>query len=554
METQYVDDIGQADRQAARTTEPQMSPIWQSLGLIVFGPPRPEPHELNAWGRSLSIFKEKDQTEYLVSDYHTPEHKKRHVKFIRKASRYMAELFSDDSNLLCIENNGYKLRAPVSEDVFKMVSAEVRTEVYMPLVFSRRTELLGGMFAYIWRCCTNAQMEGEATRPIPLHPVNSLVTGMCMFGANIYGVDQYGDRHPLTNTFYAMPRGRKILSVALTDEGLHPYEQMMLQQFRLQMPMFKAMGGHARQKVFYQSVFEEYVLYGVNLFLRGEMSIAALKAYAHQVRRRTDFIKACISEVCLAFDVDWDHGQSTLSALFGDAEQGEAAHEDPVDAFFSRAGLSTTLIVSDLPVGERVALVRKTFHACLARLAAQSGPQGEVWSHIAATLQHDEDQHNTRYNDDSLLTVNFLNYAAKVAFVRRTQIGEVCLSHPFHEKAMALSYKDMHAEKFGEILAVNWIPPLFSHGSFKDGLYYLNEGQPLLNSLIEKGVLDQCAMRLGAYALGMSKVEDDAKKAINALLQQEAQRWPMEIPSQAMTAQPVDANFFQASLSTSVER
>ncbi|MGC4061115.1 MAG: hypothetical protein QM749_09890 [Aquabacterium sp.] len=539
METQYIDDVEQADRQQpslARKTEPQTPPTWQSMGLIVFGSTAHEPHELKAWGRTLSIFKEKDQTEYLVPDYHTPDHKKRHIKFIRKTSRYMAELFGDEGSLLCVENAGYKVRSPISEDVLKMVSAEVRSEVYMPLVFSRRTELLGGIYAYIWRCCTNAQMEATATRPLSTHPVNSLVTGMCMFGSNIYGVDQYGEQHPLTNTFYTMPRGRKILSVALTDDELHPYEHMMLQQFRLQMPMFKAMGGQAPQKVFYQSVFEEYVLYGVNLFLRGEMSIAALKAYAHHVRRRTDFIKARIAEVCLAYGVDWDHGQSTLSALFCGADKDEARQQDPVDAFLCLAGISPTLIVSDLPVGERVALIRQTCQACVRRLAAQSGALGEVWSHVADTLRHDDEQHNTRYSEDSLLTLNFLNYAAKVAFVRRTQAGEVCLSHPFHEKAMALSYKDMHAEKFGEILAINWIPPLFSHGSFKDGLYYLDEDRSLLNGLIERGVLDQCAMRLGAHALGMSKVEDDAKKTINALLQeaQEAERRPVEAPGQGV--------------------
>lgn len=532
METQYADDIEHAHEQHAQPENAcgrPMPKLRQSLGLIVFGDPAHEPHALNAWGRSMSIFKEKNQDTYLVPDYHTSDHKKRHVKFIRKTSKYMAELFDDDGSLLCVENAGYKVRAPISEDVFKVVCAEVRTEVYMPLVFSLRTELLGGIYAYLWRCCTNTQSENSPTRPLSTHPITSLVTGMCMFGSNIYGVDQYGERHPLTNTFYTIPKGRKILSVALTEEALHPYENMMLQQFRLQMPMLRAMGGQAPQKVFYQSVFEEYVLYGINMFLRGEMSIAALKSYARHVKKRADLIKARVSEVCAEYGVAWDGGQSTLSALFVGAKECAVFQEDPVDAFFSLAGISSHLIVSDLPVGDRVALLRRTFHACLKRLAAQPGAVGEVWSHVASSLKQD-DESNTRYSDDSLLTLNFLNYAAKVAYVRLTQPGEVCLSHPFHEKAMALSYRDMHAERFGEILAINWIPPLFSHGAFKDGLYYLEEGRSLLNGLIEKGVLHQCALRLGAHALGMPKVEEDAEKGIDALLQ-EAVRQTMDVPA-----------------------
>jgi hypothetical protein len=199
------------------------------------------------------------------------------------------------------------------------------------------------------------------------------------------------------------------------------------------------------------------------------------------------------------------------------------------------AGISSHLIVSDLPVGDRVALIRKTFHTCLKRLAAQPGTVGEVWSHVADTLKQDNET-NARYSDDSLLTLNFLNYAAKVAHVRLTQPGEVCLSHPFHEKAMALSYRDMHAARFGDILAVNWIPPLFSHGAFKDGLYYLDEGRALLNGLIEKGLLQHCALRLGAHALGMLKVEEDAEKGIDALLQEAARQAmdaPMDMPLEA---------------------
>lgn len=405
------------------------------------------------------------------------------------------------------------LKVCLDEDVKRIVSGDVRSEIYLPVAYERNGVLEGGMYAYMWRC-----ESGSGQSPSLLQrPVTSIVTGMCMFGSNIWGVDQHGGKHPLTNTFYAMPEGACVGSVFLDSEGLHPYENMMLRLFDMQLPMLKAMG-RGRQKVFFQAVFEEYVLYGVQLFMRGQMSMLALCDYVDHVRARATDIRRRMSDMCERHGVDFDGGQSTLAALFdGGLQESGMRGVDIVEGFVNRYQIDVSML-RDGPDELRLRVIERVFWGCIERLSRQDGGPGDVWRHVGQVLREAQGE-DARYDASSLLTLNFLNYAAKIAIVRRVDPdGELCLVHPFHEKPMALAYKDLHAEKFGGILSLNWIPPVFSHGSFKDGLYYLDEGKDLVNDWIDAGVLGFCGLETEAEALRRSDLKALASDRVRQIL------------------------------------
>jgi hypothetical protein len=83
---------------------------------------------------------------------------------------------------------------------------------------------------------------------------------------------------------------------------------------------------------------------------------------------------------------------------------------------------------------------------------------------------------------------------------------------------MALAYKDLHAEKFGGILSLNWVPPVFSHGPFKDGLYYLEDGKDGINELIDAGVLELCGLEVGAEAVRSVDLKNGASERLREIL------------------------------------
>jgi hypothetical protein len=474
--------------------------------------------ELRSWGRTMALFREQEQNNYLVEDFQDDATKKKHIKFIRKNARYLTELFGGQGDILQQEAGSYKICVSLSGTVHKIVSAEVRSEVYIPIAVYENNILKGGAYAYIWRCCSNEQSEKATTKPISKEPVTSIVTGMCMFGTNIVGIDQHGFKHPLTNTFYSLPAGACIESIELERDGLHPYEQMMLRTFELQLPMMKALGGGLPQKIFYQCVHAEYVLYGINAYIRGEMTLKALHAYAHHVSERVQFIREAIERSCRKYGFDFDGGKSTLERVFRMSSSQESA-EDWVGDFLEMHGLQPTEITSDMPLEQRLTLIRGVFHRCLDLLASQQGADGEVWAHICSKLRSQNVEGKNRFDATSLLTLNFLNYAAKVAIVKaENPANNLCLIHPFHEKAMALSYRDIHSDRFGEILAINWIPPIFSHGSFKDGLYYLEDHKKSLAHLIGQGLLECCALETGAAAVGDIAAGQLARRHIYELL------------------------------------
>lgn len=489
-------------------------------GVIALNLQPPTAYPLRSWGRTMALFKEETQDMYLSDDFHAESNSKKHLKFIRKNGRYLMDLFNGKEDMLEHISGDYKIRISLSGNVYNMVSSEVRSEVYVPVAVFHKNKLRGGAYAYIWRCCTAEQAMDNQTRPLASAPVTAIVTGMCMFGTNIMGVDQNGCKHPLTNTFYTLPAGACIERIELAREGLHPYEQMMLREFELQLPMMKALGNGLSQKIFYQCVHAEYILYGINAYIRGEITLRALHVYARYVSERASLIRDAIEKSCERHGVEFDGGRSTLSCLFDDTktEKGLAAENWDLN-FILMHGIQADEIASNISPEKRLTILRNVFLKCIDKLAAQTGVHGEVWCHIKKRIFDHDGEGDARINTSSLLTLNFLNYAAKVAIVKGSHPTEnLCLLHPFQEKAMALAYKDLHAEKFGEILAINWVPPIFSHGSFKDGLYYLEKHKDVINHLIHEGVLEFCALETGALAIGDNIAAQLAKSHVLDLL------------------------------------
>lgn len=488
--------------------------ISRKTGIIVHETEAGHTHEIRSWGRKMALYKEYGENEFRVASFHEGDNEKKFKKFIRKNARFLGSLFGSDSSILSIKHHEHEIQICLDEDICKLVSAEVRSEIYLPVAYLRNGKVTGGMYAYMWRCDVS---DREHCPSLMQRPVTSIVTGMCMFGANIWGIDQHGAQHPLTNTFYTMPEGACIQSVTFDSDELHPYETMMLRLFDQQIPMYKAMG-QGQQKVFYQSVFEEYVLYGFQMFLMGQMNLPALCAYVDHVRARALYIRDHISRICQHHEMAFDNGKSTLAPLFGDELHPAIRGVEVVERFINLHEIDVAHLQHQSRE-DRLIGVGRAFWRCLDRLSTQPGHAGDVWRHIKMTMTGHQKENSSKYDLSSLLTLNFLNYAAKVAIVRRSNPeGELCLSHPFHEKAMALAYKDLHAETSGGILSVNWIPPIFTHGAFKDGLYYLEKDKRSLNELIDSGVLDLCSLEIGAEATRHATLKNDLPREVNALL------------------------------------
>lgn len=476
--------------------------------------------ELRSWGRTMALFKEDGQEMYQVDHFHDESNRKKHFKFIRKNARYLKDIFNENEGLWGHTSGDYKILIPLSGEAYNMVCAEVRSEVYVPIAVFHKNKLRGGVYAYVWRCCSAEQAQANQPRPIANAPVTAIVTGMCMFGTNIVGVDQNGKKHPLTNTFYTFPDGVCIERIEVTRDGLHPYEQMMLREFDLQLPMIKALGNGLSQKIFYQCAHAEYMIYGINAYILGKMSLRALHVYARYVSERTNLIRDAIEKYCQRHGFDFDDGQSTLSCLFDETKIGMPPDTERwLINFIYAQDIQPNEIEKNIPMTKRLEIVREVLIKCVNKLASQPGIHGDVWQNIKQKAILSSDGESTEVNASSLLTLNFLNYAAKVAIVKGSNPEmNLCLLHPFQEKAMALAYKDLHADKFGEILAINWIPPIFSHGSFKDGLYYLDEHKDAINHLIHEGLLEFCALETGAEAIGDTITAHLAKSHVMDLL------------------------------------
>ena len=480
-------------------------------GVVLFDSEPESSTCFKSWGRSFNYYRKDHQEAVFDPNFHCEKYRKRHDKAIRKDEKYIKALFACDDEMICRESGPLKVSISLKANARKLVNSQVRSEVYNPLAIESDGNIVGGMNAYFWHC--NHQDSAQVLS-LQQQPVTHVVTGMCMFGANLIGVDKEGNHHPLTNTFYQQADSSIIERVNLLGDIHHPYEAMMFDELDQQCKLYKVLGGAEPPQICFQSVIREYLLYGIDRYIHGKMTLSALCAYAQYVEVRANAIKAVVQRVCSENGLMWDGGDSTLAGLFCH----DADASTMVIDFLNHFELGYAAVCKDMSNARLTHII----HSGLQRIIENSPPaRAAIWRRMYERLQAVPSMiTNGKTEQVSLLSLGFMNYAVKVAAVEAENEGaRVCLAHPFHEKAMALAYKDLHSEHHGSIVALNWVPPIFTHDAFKQGLYYLEDNQVDLSHAIHEGIVRHCNHQVAAEALENWRYQQDQFERVQAFTQ-----------------------------------
>ncbi|MDF1795043.1 MAG: hypothetical protein P1U63_00760 [Coxiellaceae bacterium] len=111
--------------------------------------------------------------------------------------------------------------------------------------------------------------------------VSTFVSGSCLFGDHLIGLTNTGESIVMTDMDMNLPEGMIIESVVAKSKH-HAYELLIHQQLDLMWPMMQAMSTDDVTLQFHLPV-PEYILFGIELYQNGKMSLQALQNYVTAV-------------------------------------------------------------------------------------------------------------------------------------------------------------------------------------------------------------------------------------------------------------------------------
>ena len=455
----------------------------------------PDKHNImKGWGRLFgyhSISQTRSSADFAASK----KRRKYHNQGIRKQIRYLKKLLNSNDDLIICQAGDYSIQSQLDDSQIHLITQNQRSEVYTPLAFKKKDHLVGGIYANLWHCGSNE--ESKKVISVGEKPITSVVSAICMFGYNLKGIDNKGCEHPLTNTAYRIPEGRTIVKVVHKNKNFHPYEKLMLQTYQNLLPFFYVMGQGHMPKLFQQIPHAEYVFYGLNLFLKRKMSSDAFYCYINILEEYHLKHKQAIYHFCQNNNMMLDLTGPMDTLVFGEKEKKFSLHD-----FFNRIDLesSTHISTDKSSSSEQMTII---VNHCLDWLSDYAhSPYKDIWDIIKQQKNNGNIQNHILHGNESLLALNYLSYIVKVASAAiLTEKGQVCLSHFYREKPIALAYKALLAERFGSIIALYWMIPVFSNISEDHSIYYMDTGLQALNELLEEGIADTCFIETGKIAL-----------------------------------------------------
>lgn len=173
---------------------------------------------------------------------------------------------------------------------------------------------------------------------------DEFVTAGCMFGASLKGNDQEGYSTALIkhDIKFSGPT-QKLEEIVFDFEQANPYEEMLFQEFDKYASYMKKLSSRQtgqKPKLRYHLPYLDYILFGVELFIRGRITLHALDELFITIFRKKDQHVKRIQDICEKHEIDVVI-ESPFINLFGpiegsrlDSSTTRLSISDSLDALF----------------------------------------------------------------------------------------------------------------------------------------------------------------------------------------------------------------------------
>lgn len=371
----------------------------------------------------------------------------------------------------------------VKKNGLAIVNSIRRDEFFLPISFGDSEE---GIYIYPWLS------ENKIT--IEFNGFTQYVTAGCLFGASLKGEDQHGGKFSLIKHDIKFFADQKIQFI-MYDEKESPYENMLFIQLEKTCQMINSFTVYENKKsLLYHLPYYDYILFGIELFLRGRITHDALSDFFEKVLKKKSEHTDKINLICKKYNI--------LSAIFSPFENIFGALQS-VNEIFDVFELRNEDINPEKLTTQEIALKEKLFVLlCLQKLKTNMFNIG----HQQAWIDF------TEYSENKIEDLEGLFKIANTIPIAVASKGKedykTCSILPLSEKQIQVGYskslKELKNNQYPKIFHITMLDPLLSYTtSANNGLlfYFDHEcSRSLTRVMIRNNLVKQAYKNIGLFS------------------------------------------------------
>jgi len=180
-----------------------------------------------------------------------------------------------------------------------IINGERSEEVFHPVAIGKNSD--GDKVAtyiYPWLSSSNKNL------PANFSGFSQFVTATCMFGPSLRGLDdENGSNMPLIKHDIRLHPGQKIDTIEVDKIENSFYDQMVFAKLENLALTIKKFSKVEEPALLLHLPYWDYILFGLDLFIRGKLTLSALDSLIKQVHLRKEIYIENINEICNKYDI-----------------------------------------------------------------------------------------------------------------------------------------------------------------------------------------------------------------------------------------------------------
>lgn len=373
-----------------------------------------------------------------------------------------------------------------------------REESFLPFVLQDPQQKNIGFYLYPWIPCNHKDFKFSGFK--------QFVVAGCIFGAFIKGRDQYDATFELIKHDIRFHASQKIVDIECNLTMFSAYETMLFSEFEKLAVLMKRLTKKGEPtQLCYHLPYYDYILFGVELFIRGRMTLPALNLFFKAIFLRKKQHENEINRICLLHDIRVKIG-SPFENLFGEL----TSRDEYAQFILNKLGLSDEEVEPALDIELQNEKEKTLVQRCLKILRTNSDNEEhrQIWENFIDT------------NEQELINLEQLFKMANALMIalasKRQGDFETCSLLPLSEKQIQVSFADFNKKlniKYPIVFNITTLDPLISYDNNNKNhglLFYFRNCQESLTKLITKRkILDDAHTNIGHYAAQEEPTELD---------------------------------------------
>ncbi len=380
-----------------------------------------------------------------------------------------------------------------------------REESFLPFTLQGNQQTNMGFYIYPWISSNHSNFRFSGFK--------QFVVAGCIFGAFIKGRDQYDATFELIKHDIKFHASQKIVDIECNLTMFSSYETTLFSEFEKLVLMMKQLTKkNEPTQLYYHLPYYDYILFGVELFIRGRMTLPALNLFFKAIFLRKEQHENEINRICFSHDIVVKIG-SPFENLFG-----ELPHTDEYASFIlDKLGLRDNEVEPTLDEGLQNENEKKLVQHCLKMLQTNSGNEEhrQIWENFEGVNEQELNNLEQLFKMANAVMI-------ALASTKTQENFETCSLLPLSEKQIQVSFANLNKKlpvQYPAVFNITTLDPLISYDNNNKNhglLFYFRNCQESLTKLVTKRkILDDAHRNVGRCAAQEESTE------LNAFLQKQ---------------------------------